>query len=72
MRLFPELTNCLKVNSGAPVLLLRPHPHSHTFPLSTQHPILSKDEEKGPARHEANAAYSNKDGKPSVFSPANP
>lgn len=47
MRLFPELTNCLKVNSGAPALLLRSHPHSHTFPLSTQHPILSKDEEKG-------------------------
>lgn len=47
MRLFPELTNCLKVNSGAPAPLLRSLPHSHTFPLSTQHPILSKDEEKG-------------------------
>lgn len=48
------------------------HPHSHTFPFSTQHPILSKDEERGQALHAAKATYSYKNRKPSVFSLTKP
>lgn len=61
-----------KLRSTCPYCRARTHPHSHTFPLSTQHPILSKDEEKGQALHEPKAAHSNKDGKPSVFSLTKP
>lgn len=35
-----------KLGSTCPYCHALTHPHSHTFPLSTQHPILSKDEEK--------------------------
>lgn len=47
----PEQTNCAKANLGtpAPIVTLSPT-HSHTFPLSTQHPILSKDEERAEPR----------------------
>lgn len=46
--LFPELTNCMKVNSGAPapIVMLSPTHTRTPFHLSTQHPILSKDEER--------------------------
>lgn len=35
-----------KLRSTCPHCHALTHPHSHTFPLSTQHPILSKDEER--------------------------
>lgn len=47
----PEQTNCAKANLGTPALIVTLSPaHSHTFPLSTQHPILSKDEERAEPR----------------------
>lgn len=35
-----------KLGSTCPYCHALTHTHSHTFPLSTQHPILSKDEER--------------------------
>lgn len=35
-----------KLRSTCPYCHALTHPHSHTFPLSIQHPILSKDEER--------------------------
>lgn len=46
-----EQTNCAKANLGTPAHIVTLSPtHSHTFPLSTQHPILSKDEERAEPR----------------------